>query len=234
MPNWHLKGEFGMNPQQSVVASGSIEDRILLIRGQRVMLDADLAALYGVETGNLVRAVSRNRERFPPDFMFRLNSDEFEALRSQIVTSNGRGGRRYLPYAFTEQGVAMLSSVLRSERAVQVNVEIMRAFVRLRQLVSTNAELARKMDELERKYDGQFNKRSPDREGDAARTPAHAGPKCTPEKAMKRISAPAAASRRPVGASHPLSLRLKCYLCECFEDGQKDAIVPRSMTWRHA
>jgi hypothetical protein len=226
-----------MKPVVSVTEAGpfhpQIAKLIYLVRGHRVLLDSDLANLYGVETGALVRAMHRNAERFPEDFVLQLSEEE--VLRCQIGISRGRhGGRRYLPYAFTEQGVAMLSSVLRSERAVQVNVEIMRAFVRLRQLVSTNAELARKMDELERKYDGQFNKRSPDREGDAARTPAHAGPKCTPEKAMKRISAPAAASRRPVGASHPLSLRLKCYLCECFEDGQKDAIVPRSMTWRHA
>jgi len=145
-----------MSPEQSLVAPASIESKVLLLRGQRVMLDADLAALYGVETKALTRAVGRNRERFPSDFMFQLASDEFEILRSQIVTSSGWGGRRYLPYAFTEQGVAMLSSVLRSERAVQVNVEIMRAFVRLRELVASNVELARKMDELERKYDGQF------------------------------------------------------------------------------
>ena len=145
-----------MSREQSLVVSSSIEGSILLVRGQRVMLDADLAGLYEVETRTLVQAVSRNRPRFPEDFMFRLNREEFKILRSQTVTSSGWGGQRYLPYAFTEQGVAMLSSVLRSERAVQVNVEIMRAFVRLRELVASNVELARKMDELERKYDGQF------------------------------------------------------------------------------
>ena len=120
------------------------------------MLDADLAELYGVETKALVRAVKRNSARFPADFAIRLSVEEFEALRCQIGTSNGRGGRRYLPYAFTEQGVAMLSSVLRSPRAVAMNVEIMRAFVRLREMLQSNAELARKLGALERKYDAQF------------------------------------------------------------------------------
>jgi phage regulator Rha-like protein len=121
------------------------------------MLDSDLAELYGVETRALVQAVGRNKDRFPEDFMFRLTKEEFSRLRSQIVTSNeGRGGRRYPPYAFTEQGVAMLSTVLRSARAVQVNIEIMRAFVRLRQLIASNAELSKRLDELEKKYDQQF------------------------------------------------------------------------------
>src|SRR2546427_12823744 len=118
------------------------------------MLDADLAVLYGVPTRVLVQAVKRNLARFPNDFMFQLRGDEARRLRSQIVISNvGRGGRRYPPYAFTEQGVAMLSSVLHSSRAVQVNIEIMRAFVRLRQLLIGNAELARKLEELEKKTD---------------------------------------------------------------------------------
>ncbi len=121
------------------------------------MLDSVLAELYEVETKVLVQAVGRNKERFPDDFMFRLNVEEFARLRSQIVTSNAtRGGRRYAPYAFTEQGVAMLSSVLRSERAVQVNIEIMRAFVRLRQMLASDQDLARRLNELEKKYDRQF------------------------------------------------------------------------------
>jgi hypothetical protein len=135
-----------------------IDYHIVLIRGHRVMLDATLADLYGVETRRLVEAVRRNANRFPHDFMFRLTPEEFANLRSQIATSSpaAHGGRRYLPYAFTEQGVAMLSGVLRSERAVLVNVEIMRAFVRLRQLLAGNADLARRLDELEQRYDNQF------------------------------------------------------------------------------
>jgi hypothetical protein len=134
------------------VPSETIERAILFIRGQKVILDADLAKLYGVETKALNRSVNRNRERFPADFMFALTSQELRALRCQIGTSNiGRGGRRTLPYAFTEQGVAMLSSVLRSRRAVLVNVAIMQAFVRLRQVLATNKELAHKLAELERK-----------------------------------------------------------------------------------
>jgi hypothetical protein len=138
------------------VAEARIARAILTLRSHRVMLDVDLAALYGVETKRLIQAVKRNPDRFPPDFMFRLNNQEVERLRSQIVTSNTRGGRRYAPYAFTEQGVAMLSSVLRSPRAVLVNVEIMRAFVRLRRMLAANAELARKVAALESKYDAQF------------------------------------------------------------------------------
>jgi len=133
-----------------------IEQAILQVRGHRVMLDADLAALYGVETKALVRAVKRNADRFPADFMFQLNPQEFDNLRCQIGTSSSWGGRRRPPYAFTEQGVAMLSSVLRSKRAVRVNVEIMRAFVRLRRILAENAGLARRLDDLEKKYDIQF------------------------------------------------------------------------------
>jgi len=134
-----------------------IERAIYLIRGEKVMLDRDLGALYGVETKMLNRAVKRNFKRFPSDFMFQLTEDEADALRYQIGTSKkGRGGRRYLPYVFTEQGVAMLSSVLNSERAVLVNIEIMRAFVKLRQMLASNAELSRRLDELESKYDRQF------------------------------------------------------------------------------
>jgi len=138
------------------VPSRRIEQAILQVRGHRVMLDADLAALYGVETGALVRAVKRNAYRFPEDFMFQLTSQEFEILRCQFGISSSWGGRRHPPYAFTEQGVAMLSSVLRSKRAAQVNVEIMRAFVRLRRILADNAGLARRLDDLEEKYDVQF------------------------------------------------------------------------------
>ena len=141
----------------NILTSERIERSILLIRGHKVMLDADLAELYGVETRALLQAVSRNQKRFPEDFMFQMSKEEYELLRSQIVISKkGRGGRRYLPYVFTEQGVAMLSSVLRSERAVQVNIEIMRAFVRLRELVATHKYLARKLETLEKRYDAQF------------------------------------------------------------------------------
>jgi hypothetical protein len=135
-----------------------IESRILVIRGQKVMLDASLAGLYAVTTKALNQAVKRNLVRFPGDFMFQLTAEEATLLRSQSVTlKTGRGRhRKYQPYAFTEQGVAMLSSVLRSERAVLVNVEIMRAFVRLRRMLETHADLARKLAALERKYDAQF------------------------------------------------------------------------------
>lgn len=126
-----------------------------MLRGERAMLDADLAALYGVETGALNRAVTRNRDRFPSDFMFQLTRAEFDDLKCQSGRSSW-GGRRSRPRAFTEQGVAMLSSVLRSKRAVRVNVEIMRAFVQLRGLLATHADLARKLAALERNYDAQF------------------------------------------------------------------------------
>jgi hypothetical protein len=140
---------------QALIPAERIERAILLIRGYRVMLDADLAGLYEVETKALVRAVKRNLDRFPADFMFQLTKEEFDDLRFHFGTSRW-GGRRYLPYAFTEQGVAMLSSVLRSSRAVQVNIAIVRAFVRLRQLLASHADLARKFEALEKKYDAQF------------------------------------------------------------------------------
>jgi hypothetical protein len=126
-----------------------VERKIFIIRRKKVMLDTDLADLYGEETRNLVQAVKRNSERFPPDFMFQLSQEEFESLRSQIVISKGKGGRRYLPYVFTEQGVAMLSSILNSQRAIQVNITIMRVFVRLRQMMVTHRVLAEKLGELE-------------------------------------------------------------------------------------
>ncbi len=141
-----------------LIPTEQIEKKILLIRGLKVMLDSDLARLYGVAAKTLNQAVRRNRDRFPDDFMFQLTTDEAKALRSQFVTLKmGRGEhRKYLPYAFTEQGVAMLSSVLRSKRAVQVNIMIMRAFVRLRQMIASHKDLARRLAELEKKYDSQF------------------------------------------------------------------------------
>ncbi|MSP38861.1 MAG: ORF6N domain-containing protein [Deltaproteobacteria bacterium] len=148
------------------VSAERIEHAILLIRGHRVLLDVDLALLYGVSVGRLNEAVKRSRDRFPSDFMFQLSEGEFHNLRAQAgnlnlksqfaISSSDWGGRRHPPYAFTEQGVAMLSSVLRSKRAVDVNIEIMRTFVRLRQLLATNAELARKLEAMEKKYDAQF------------------------------------------------------------------------------
>lgn len=128
-----------------------IERRIYLIRGHKIMLDSDLAELYQVETRVLIQAVKRNQARFPQDFMFQLGLAEAKSLRSQFVTSNaGRGGRRYLPYAFTEQGVAMLSTVLSSQRAIQVNIAIMRAFVRVRELLATHKDVAQKLEVIER------------------------------------------------------------------------------------
>ncbi len=137
------------------VSRAQVERRILLVRGQRVMLDAELAALYGVETKALLQAVRRNKERFPTDFAFTLSAQELRNLRSQIVTSSW-GGRRYRPHAFTEQGVAVLSSVLRSPRAILVNIEIMRAFVWLRGMRASYAGLARKFAALEKRCDTQF------------------------------------------------------------------------------
>ena len=160
-----------MTAKKSVIPLEQIEKRIFLLRGQKVLLSTDLAELYGVETKVLVQAVKRNLDRFPDDFMFQLTWEETENLRSQIVTSNPGSPKRsrsqivtlkrgrnvkYLPYAFTEQGVAMLSSVLHSDRAVHVNIEIMRVFVRLRQMLASNAGLARKLVALEKKYDAQF------------------------------------------------------------------------------
>ena len=148
----------GTSKAEALVPVELIERRIYLIRGTKVMLDRDLAGLYQVETSYLNRQVKRNVDRFPADFMFQLTTREAEALRCQFGISNatGRGGRRYLPYAFTQEGVAMLSGVLRSERAVLVNVAIMRAFVRLREIVVTNKDLADRLDSLEKKYDSRF------------------------------------------------------------------------------
>ena len=163
-----------LTPTSLSVSVELIERRIYLIRGQKVMIDVDLAELYGVPTKRLNQQVTRNKKRFPEDFMFRLTKEEAESVRSQSVISNpnlrsqfatskpdlrlqfatskpGRGGRRYLPYAFTEQGVAMLSSVLNSEQAIEVNIAIMRAFVHLRQMFETNEELSRKFAAVIRK-----------------------------------------------------------------------------------
>ncbi len=148
--------------QKELKAYPSIEiitQSIVYLRGKKVMLSQDLARLYSVEPRALIQAVKRNSNRFPNDFMFQLTKQEVSDLKSQFVISSGEthgGARRAAPYAFTEQGVAMLSSVLRSHRAVQVNIEIMRAFVRLRQMLNSHAELARKVAQLEKKYDSQF------------------------------------------------------------------------------
>lgn len=153
-----------MSPKISKVQGGEVqqvdlvqvERSIRFIRDDKVILDEDLAVLYGIETKNLVKAVKRNLDRFPADFMFRLTNQEFTDLKLQTGTSSQWGGRRTPPYAFSEQGVAMLSSVLRSPRAVQVNIEIMRTFVRLRRILASHADLAERLEQLERKYDDQF------------------------------------------------------------------------------
>ena len=138
---------------QLPVRTELIEQKIYLIRGQKVMLDRDLAELYQVQTKNLNKAVKRNLDRFPADFMFRVAPEEIESLRFQIGTSNtSRGGRRYLPYVFSEQGVAMLSSVLNSKRAVQMNIAIIRVFIKLREVAITQKDLSRRIDTLEHKY----------------------------------------------------------------------------------
>lgn len=140
-----------------------IENKIFFVRNKKVMIDSDLAKLYGVETKVLNQAIKRNKKRFPNDFMFQLNKQEIEVwesqfLRSQIVTSSGKhGGRRYAPLAFTEQGVAMLSSVLNSEKAIQVNIQIIRTFTELREMLATNKELREKLEKIEKKYDKRFS-----------------------------------------------------------------------------
>jgi hypothetical protein len=154
----------GKDSALQAVAAPAIERRIFVVRERQVMLDEYLADLYGVETKRLIQQVKRNLKRFPEDFMFQLSSDEVEVLRSQIATSNdGRGGRRYAPYVFTEQGVAMLSGVLRSDRAIAVNIEIMRAFVELRRVAISYTALQERLDAIERdmtarldQHDGQL------------------------------------------------------------------------------
>ncbi len=161
-----------------LVPADVIERRIYFLRNQKVMLSTDLARLYGVEPRVLVQAVKRNSDRFPKDFMFQLTAAEFKALKSQIVTSSWGGLRRATPYAFTEQGVAMLSSVLNSKRAVQVNIAVMRTFVRLRDILSTNKDLAQKLEEMEKRYDGQFR---------------------VVFEAIRRLMEPPPSSKRPIG-----------------------------------
>ena len=139
----------------NLISKEVIATKILILRGKRVMLDSDLAVLYEVKTKRLNEQVVRNRKRFPEDFMFQLTEEEADFLRSQNATSK-RGGRRYLPYVFTQEGVAMLSSVLNSERAIMVNIQIMRAFAQLRRMLLTNRDLRRKIEEMEKKYDQQF------------------------------------------------------------------------------
>jgi hypothetical protein len=139
----------------NLISTEVIAAKIMLIRGKRVMLDRDLAKLYEVDNRQLTRQVRRNIDRFPEDFMFQLTKDEFQNLMCQFGTSSW-GGTRKLPYAFTEQGVAMLSGILHSKRAVQVNIQIMRAFIQLKRMLSTNADLRRKIEEMEKKYDKQF------------------------------------------------------------------------------
>ena len=143
---------------KAIVPIEVIEKKILLIRGHKVMLDSDLAVLYGVTTKRLNEQVRRNLRRFPSDFMFQLTAEDIESLRSQFATlKTGRGRhRKYLPYVFTEQGVAMLSSVINSKRAIEVNILIMRAFVKLREMLATHKDLAKKLEEMEKKYDEQF------------------------------------------------------------------------------
>jgi hypothetical protein len=143
--------------EKSIVPVGHIERTILVLRGHRVLLDADLSALYGVETRRLNEQVKRNIDRFPDDFMFQLTEEEYENLKSQIATSSsGWGGKRKIPFAFTEHGALMAASVLNSPKAVEMSIFVVRAFVRLRQMLQQNTELARKLAALERKYDTQF------------------------------------------------------------------------------
>jgi hypothetical protein len=169
-----------------VALAPAIESRIYVIRGRQVMLDEDLADLYGVETKRLVQQVKRNLKRFPSDFMFQLTKAEAESLRSQIATSNiGRGGRRYEPYVFTEQGVAMLSGVLRSDRAIAVNIEIMRAFVELRRAAGSFQELQKRLDQMELDI--------------GARLSEHDEQLRQIFEALRQLIAPPPSAKRPVG-----------------------------------
>lgn len=168
-----------MKKSQSVIPVERIANRIYLIRGEKVMLDADLAELYDVPTSALNQQVKRNTDRFPADFAFQLTESEWESLMSQIVISNaGRGGRRKLPWVFTEQGVAMLSSVLRSKRAVQANVAIMRTFVKLRQVLATHQDIARKLEQHDRQIAVLFD-------------------------TVKKLLAAPEGPRKPIGYIHP-------------------------------
>ncbi|MGH8200465.1 MAG: ORF6N domain-containing protein [Steroidobacteraceae bacterium] len=177
----------------AVVPVEHITQSILVLRGQRVLLDAELAALYGVEIRVLVQAVKRNRARFPEDFMFQLSAAEWAALRSQaVILKSGRGQhRKYLPYVFTEQGVAMLSSVLRSARAIAVNIQIMRAFVRMRELLASNKELARRLDELEARLEKKLT--------------THDQAIAAILSAIRQLMNPPASKRRPIGFTADLN-----------------------------
>ena len=173
-----------------LIAAPAIEKRIFVIRERQVMLDEDLADLYGVETKRLIQQVKRNLKRFPCDFMFQLDRDEAAALRSQIATSNdGRGGRRYAPYVFTEQGVAMLSGALRSDRAIAVNIEIMRAFVELRRVASSYSALAKRLDQLE----GEMNERLGDHDEQLHEI----------FRTLQQLIAPPPRPKRPIGFRVP-------------------------------
>ena len=140
-----------MANETAIAPADAMDSKIHLIRGQRVMLDSDLALIYGVTTKQLNQQLRRNRVRFPMDFAFQLTAPEFEALRSQIVTSKGRGGRRYSPWVFTEHGAIMLAGVLNSQRAVEMSVFVVRAFVQMREMLTSDRQLAAKLDELEKK-----------------------------------------------------------------------------------
>lgn len=181
-----MAGWAGKKTSLELIAAPAIEKRIFVVRERQVMLDEDLADLYGVETKRLIQQVKRNVRRFPEDFMFQLDKTEAEALRSQIATSNdGRGGRRYAPHVFTEQGVAMLSGVLRSERAIAVNVEIMRTFVELRRVASSYAAIEMRLEEIERElggHDEQLNQIF---------------------KTLRQLISPPARPKRPVGFRPP-------------------------------
>ncbi len=171
-----------------------ISRSILVLRGHKVLLDEELAALYGVTTGALVQAVKRNSSRFPPDFMFQLMAAERNVLRSQsVISTPSRGGRRYMPYVFTEQGVAMLSSVLGSERAIAVNIEIMRAFVRMRELLASNKELAHRIDELEARIEKNLA--------------THDEAIAAILSAIRQLMNPPAPKRRPIGFTADLAKR---------------------------
>ena len=145
-----------MNKHLTLIQQENIERKILIIRGKKVMLDRDLASLYGVTTSALIQAVKRNVQRFPEDFMYQLTKEEFMALKSHFVISKGRGGTRKLPFAFTEHGILMLSSVLNSNKAIEVNIQIMRTFTKLRELMLVHKDLREKIEAMENKYDGQF------------------------------------------------------------------------------
>ena len=189
-----------------IVAQEVIENKIHVIRGKKVMLDRDLSELYKVETKVLNQAVKRNIERFPDDFMFQLTPEETEALRSQFVTSNiGRGGRRYFPYAFTENGVAMLSTVLNSARAIQVNIQIMRAFVRIRNLIADNTDLRKTIEHHEKRLDNID--RQIQNGFDALKSILQPEPETTPQLPAKEYS-PAKEKKMGFGkASLPVRIR---------------------------